>query len=108
MKKSEGIVRPMQLRALVLNGAVNGAMIRLDDEGHGLLVGVAVVGDSELLLGTSRGREPRYFNSIDGAVSAMQDCGIHEFTLNATGFISRGKKASANKTSIRSPLSRSE
>jgi len=108
MKKSDGVVRPMKLRELVVNGAVNGAMIRLDDEGHGLLVGVAFVGDSELILGTARGSEPRYFNSIDGAVSAMQDCGIHEFTLNATGFISRGKKASANKTSTRSPLSSSD
>lgn len=94
MRDRKGIVSPTILRELVDTGAVTGAVIRLDDAGHGL-VGVAFVGDGQRFLGTARGAGIRYFTSIDGVVSAMQDCGIQEFKLEAEGFISRGKKTSA-------------
>ena len=97
MREPKGVVSPMTLRELVDTGAVTGAVIRLDDDGQGLLVGIALVGDGERILGTARGTEPRYFTSIDGLVSAMQDCGINDFKLDARGFVSRGKKASARR-----------
>lgn len=94
MNEYKGVVSPTVLRGLVDAGAVNSAVIRLDESSQGL-VGVAIVGDRQQLLGTSRGESIRYFTSIDGVVSAMQDCGIQEFKLEAEGFVSRGKKASA-------------
>ena len=97
MRKYKSAVSPMTLRELVDTGVVTGAAIRFDPDGQGM-VGVVLVGDDELFLGTARGNEPRYFTSIDGLVSAMQDCGINEFKLlDARGFVSRGKQASARR-----------
>jgi hypothetical protein len=94
MREMTGVVSPSTLRELVDTGAVSGATIRLGEDGQGL-VGIVFVGDNERVLGVARGNSPRYFTSIDGAVSALQDCGINVFKLDATGFLSRGKKASA-------------
>jgi hypothetical protein len=55
MREPKGVVSPMTLRELVDTGAVTGAVIRLDDDGQGLLVGIALVGDGERILGTARG-----------------------------------------------------
>ena len=96
MREPKSVISPTILRELVDTGAVTGAVIRVDDAGQGL-VGIALVGDGHRVLGTARGESVRYFTSIDGLVSAMQDCGINEFKLDAQGFVSRGKKASAQR-----------
>ena len=97
MRGLKSAVSPMTLRELVDTGVVTTcAAIRYDDDGQGL-VGIVLVGSDELFLGTARGNEPRYFTSIDGLVSAFQDCGINDFKLDARGFVSRGKQASARR-----------
>lgn len=96
MREPKGVVSPTVLRGLVDAGTVTGAVIRLDESGQGL-VGIVLVGETQRVLGTARGEGIRKFTSIDGVVSAMQDCGINEFTLDAQGFVSRGKKSSARR-----------
>ena len=96
MKGIKSAVSPMTLRELVDAGVVTGAEIRFDDDGQGL-VGVVLIGDDEIFLSTARGNGPRYFTSIAGLVSAMLDCGISKFKLDARGFVSRGKQASARR-----------
>lgn len=102
-KNHRSFVTPTTLRELVDAGAVSSAFIRFDQELQGL-IGIVKVGDSERLLGIARGVEPRHFSSIDGIVSALQDCGIYIFTVDATGFVSRGKKTSQSGRVIQNTL----
>lgn len=89
-----GVVNPTVLRELVDAGVVTGVIISLADSGQGLVATVQV-GEGERIFGVARGGDVRYFTSIDGCVSALQDCGINRFQLDATGWVSRGKRASA-------------
>lgn len=62
---------------------------------NGKVFAVISIGDGNVILGKDDGKNenPRYFGSIDGAVSAMQDCGITHVLIDVScGFMSRGKR----------------
>ena len=69
-------------KELVAAGSVTNVVIV--GTGSGLVV-VLRVGMNDRVLGATRGG-PRYFQSIDGAASVLQQAGIRTFNVNTTNW----------------------
>lgn len=79
------MVEPKVFKELIAAGAVLGATVRAADSGKGLLV-ILDVGQQQRILGQSRGRGPRYFQSFDGAASTLLQNGVTTFNGEMTGW----------------------
>jgi len=87
------IVEPRVFRELVAAGSVTNVIVQGADKG---LVIVLRVGLNERILGAVRGG-PRYFQSIDGAASMLQQAGIVKFEVDSSNWVPRtmAKKVAA-------------
>lgn len=87
------VVGPRVFRELVAAGSVRSAVVQGADRG---LVVVLQVGLNERTLGTVRGGA-RYFQSLDGAASVLQQAGIVEFGVNTSNWTPRTKRRGADE-----------
>jgi hypothetical protein len=84
-------VQPRLFRELVAAGSVSSAVVRSFDKG--LLI-VLQVGLNERVVGAARGG-PRYFQSIDGAASVLQQAGVRTFSVDTTNWTPKTLKVRA-------------
>jgi len=89
--ESVPIVAPPIFRELAAAGAVQGACIRTVDDETGLVIVLRVAGQNRVL-GVQRALRPRYFQSIDGAASILQQAGITEWTAKLEDWTPRTMK----------------
>lgn len=75
-------VPPRLFKELVAAGSVTSASVKSSSKG--LLI-VLQVGINERVVGAARGG-PRYFQSIDGAASVLQQAGIRQFSVDTTNW----------------------
>ncbi|SHM13770.1 hypothetical protein SAMN05216428_1158 [Nitrosospira sp. Nsp11] len=88
------VVTPKVFKELIAAGLVTSARVESGDKG---LVTVVRVGMNERILGAARGGV-RYFQSLDGAASALQSYGIMRFEVDIAHWVPktavRGYKSS--------------
>lgn len=77
------VVEPKTLKELIAVGSVTSA--RIESGGKGLVV-ILLAGMNERVLGAVRGGV-RYFQSIDGAASALQSYGIKKFEVDTSHWV---------------------
>ncbi|HHL0209585.1 TPA: ParC family partition-associated protein [Klebsiella quasipneumoniae subsp. similipneumoniae] len=76
--ESVPIVAPPIFRELAAAGAIQGACIRTVSDDAGLVIVLRIAGQNRVL-GVQRALRPRYFQSLDGAASILQQAGIKEW-----------------------------
>lgn len=90
MTEKRATVTAPIVRELAIAGAIEAAIVRMDENGHGLVAVVRTAAGERLLTAARTG--VRYFQSVDGAISALQACGLSKFVVDASGWLSRTKK----------------
>lgn len=90
MVEMPAAIAPQALRELVATGNV--AQVRVKAGGTDVLIATLHAGGNERVVGAARGG-PRFWKSIDGAVSTLKDYGINEFVVDASGWIPRTVRA---------------
>lgn len=97
---SKTVVAPKVLKELIAAGSVTAAQVEAADQG---LVIVLRAGMNERVLGAARGGV-RYFQSLDGAASALQSYGIVRFAVDTAHWVpktaSRGQKQGAEAVPV--------
>lgn len=83
-------IAPKVLREMVAAGSVD--QVRAVSGGVEGLVVLLRAGPTERVVGAARGG-PRYFKSVDGVISTLQDYGIHKLEVDASGWMPRTKSA---------------
>lgn len=83
-------IAPNVLREMVAAGSVG--QVRAVSAGLGNLVVVLRAGPTDRVVGATRGG-PRYFKSVDGVISTLQDYGINKLEVDASGWMPRTKSA---------------
>ncbi|CEE15852.1 MULTISPECIES: ParC family partition-associated protein [Xanthomonas] len=89
--ESVPIVSPPIFRELAGAGAVQGACIRSVDDEKGLVI-VLRVANQNRVLGVQRALRPRFFQSVDGAASILQQAGITEWAAKIDNWTPRTLK----------------
>ncbi|GLR55212.1 ParC family partition-associated protein [Shinella yambaruensis] len=79
------VVEPKVFRELVATGAIQSVSVRAVEQG---LIVVVTIGDQQRVLGLHRGGA-RYFQSVDGAASVLQQNGITQFDADLVGWTPR-------------------
>ncbi len=80
--ESRAVRNPTAFKEVLLVGGVESATIRVADKG---LVLVLRIAGEDRILGQYRGG-PRYFRSLDGAVSLLIQHGIYQFEADVKGW----------------------
>jgi hypothetical protein len=85
------------VRELASAGAIESVVVRMDEDESGL------VGYPHGCWGAdfSAARTGvRYFQSVDGAISALQVCGLSKFEVDANGWVPRTKQGKQTELDI--------
>lgn len=77
------VVVPKIVKELATAGSISGVRIQAAADGF---VVILLAGPNERVLGSARG-ELRYFQSLDGAASVLQSCGITKFDVDTMNWI---------------------
>lgn len=93
MVDTKSVIGPAAFKEVLTAGGVKKTTIR--HTGNGLVL-VLLIGGQERVLGQYRGG-PRYFSTVDGAVSVLIQHGIYEFEANVLGWLPKtlARKAKA-------------
>lgn len=83
-------IAPKVLREMVAAGSIGN--VRAVSGGVGGLVVLLKAGPTDRIVGAARGG-PRYFKSVDGVISTLQDYGINKLEVDASGWMPRTKSA---------------
>lgn len=86
------------VRELATAGAVESVIVRMDEAGKGLVAVIRTAAGERILSASRTG--VRYFQSVDGAISALQVCGLSKFEVDANGWVPRTKRGKQSELDI--------
>lgn len=86
------------VRELASAGAIESVVVRMDEAGQGLIAVIRTAAGERIFSAARTG--VRYFQSVDGAISALQVCGLSKFEVDANGWVQRTKRGKQTELDI--------
>jgi len=98
MKEIRPTITVPIIRELATAGVIESVIIRMDEAGQGLIAVIRTAAGERIMSASRTG--VRYFQSVDGAISALQFCGLSKFEVDATGWVPRTKRGKQEEQDI--------